>query len=50
MDKPTEIDIPVAKLMDIANYKKKFIQGLTIPRGEHNILIKNYLDKITKKD
>lgn len=46
MTKPIEIDIQVSKLMEYANYKKKFIQGMNIPRGEHNILIKNYLDKV----
>ncbi len=49
MDKPTSLEIPVSTLMLEAGYKKKFIQGLNIPRGEHNILIKNYIDKIIGK-
>ncbi len=48
MEKPTEIDISTFKLMTEANYKKKFIQGLIIPRGEHNLLIKQFFDKTIK--
>lgn len=50
MDSPKPLNIPVSTLMTEANYKKKFIQGLIIPRGEHNFLIKQFLDKTLKSN
>jgi len=49
MSKPIELNIDAYKLLEAGKYKKTFVQGFTIPRGKHNILIKQYLDEQLKK-
>ena len=44
MSKPIELNIPSEKLMAAGKYRKTFVQGFTIPRGKHNVLIKQFID------
>ncbi|RIA77926.1 helix-turn-helix protein [Anaeroplasma bactoclasticum] len=48
MSKPIELNIDAYKLLEAGKYKKTFVQGFTIPRGKHNVLIKQYLEEKLK--